>query len=266
MKFATISASTYTFKNNLTKKKDVNALEIKNPDKLPGQKLLRTFYNSSVFKENKPLIRTISVFGETPMVIFADDCAFDLLVRSQKIMHGMGINCLVMYEHELNAMTKSYLGNDIKYMLSHGAVSGLVPEMVGNVEPPDPARMVEDDIIWNMSKCGFHLYDMNGPINRAGADTRPEYVFAAVLFDRNMRRIDSGLPVLLCNANINHALLIFLARKYRFAGTLFGLMLDLKLLGRDGFNKPISILSACGVIPTMPIKGITKEALRVYGC
>ena len=179
------------------------------------------------------------------------------------------LDLLVLRHDELEELVADGPGNDAKLILSAGTtIRGRAPAIRGNVEPPDPTQITEDEFDYNMWRYGFELMRSTEYTMPETALVRPEYVIAGILFGMHDRRISSGIPVMMSNAHISYGLLVYLARSYRFAGRLLGIMLDLRSEGRlvGIIDEPITLLERCGTVPKKPFGGMVGEALRVYGC
>lgn len=191
------------------------------------------------------------------------------LYRTADDMCGVRLDLLVLRRDELGELVAGGPGNDAKVILHSGnVVRGKMPAIRGSVAPPDPANITEDELEYNMHLHGFDLMSATGRTIPETAVVRPEYIVAGAMFGMHARRISSGIPVVMCNADINYGLLLYVARSYGFAGRLLGIMSDIRAEGRlvgiiDG---PILTLKKCGTVPRMPFANSVKEALDTYAC
>lgn len=182
---------------------------------------------------------------------------------------GMRLDMLVLYSDELDRLVAGGPGNDVKAILHFGeVVRGRMPAIRGSVETPDPASITEEEMEYNMYLHGFEMMSATGRTIPETAIIRPEYVVAGAMFGMHTRRISSGIPVVLCNADVNYGLLLYVARSYGFAGRLLGIMSDIRAEGRlaGTMDEPISILKKCGTVPRMPFANSVREALDTYAC
>ena len=203
-------------------------------------------------------------FQNARLFALRNDCSDKDIIAMYKSKNSK--ENIIMRENDMIELAMSPLGNDIKQILAYGETTGNVPLIKGTIDPPKPSELTYDDIGYNLGKYGFYLNNLDGRVESNGMDVHPEYLFAAILFERNMRRIDSGLPVLLCRGKINYPLLMFVARKYRFAGRLFDLLSCLKTCGVHNLDATITVLNTYNIKPVMPNINIVREAMRVYGC
>ena len=209
------------------------------------------------------------------LVVVDDRYPTDDIVTLHQDVDGMADGCearldlLVLRRNEFEGLVTDGPGNDAKFILGAGTtIRGRAPTIRGNMEPPDPTQITEDEFEYNMWRHGFELIRSTKYTMPETALIRPEYVIAGVLFGMHDRRISSGIPVMMSNARISYGLLACLARSYGFAGSLLGIMLEMRSEGRlvGVVDEPIAILEGCGIVPKKQYWGMVGEALRVYGC
>lgn len=112
--------------------------------------------------------------------------------------------------------------------------------------------------LYNMARFGFF---MAGSPSGAAEEIRLEYLIAGVMFEGDSRRIGAGIPVMLCRNYVNVGLLLFLAHRYRFAGRLHGMLMEVSGM------VPTRIASALEEYGTKPVAADRDriwETLRVY--
>ena len=219
----------------------------------------------SVLRERRAVRALAVVDGDSP----ADKTA-SIYKAADKASEECGIrlDVLVLRRGELDDLVADGPGNDAKLILEAGTtLRGRVPAVRGRVEPPDPTGITEDEFEYNMQLHGFELMGTARRM-RETPTVRPEYVVAGAMFRMHMRRISSGIPVVLCNARMNYGLLMYVARSYGFAGRLLGVMSDIRAEGRLSgvVDEPVSILKKCGTVPKMPFGNSVREALDAYAC
>lgn len=180
---------------------------------------------------------------------------------------GLRADVLAVSQKEFDELMRDESGNDAKRIAAYGVTSGERIMPAGKTDPPNPPDITAEEFVYNMGRFGYSLYDTHGKVTARAPDIRAEYIISGIMLDRHTRRIGSGIPVVLCNAVINYGLLLYLARRYGFAGRLYGILLRLHKLGRaPDSERAISILDMCNVKPLMPSQQSITEALHVYGC
>jgi hypothetical protein len=83
-----------------------------------------------------------------------------------------------------------------------------------------PRKISEQDLVYNMAKFG---YNEMGTRLAKEKEICIEYTVAAMMAQGDARRIEA-VPVLLAKNTVNHDMLIFLARKFKFIEKLMGLI------------------------------------------
>lgn len=165
------------------------------------------------------------------------------------------LNCMVMHD---DTLLYEECGNDAKRIIHNGkCVLGSL-NISGHITPPRPAAISQDELIVNLDRYGFPLCVLNIP--QTTVRIRPEYVIAASFFTDESRLYLSGTAVLLCKSNIDWGLMLYLAKVYGFARTLYGILRGLAEEGHI-LKYPLSALRGCSAVK---IKSDLRETLRVY--
>lgn len=140
---------------------------------------------------------------------------------------GTPLDCLACDMSSLHQMLYHDLGgNDAKRIAKNVAVLGSMDEFPGHVMPPRPATVTRADMLYNLDRHGFDMIVRR--ILPHSKDVRVEYAIAATHFSLEPRWYMTGTAVMLCKNMINWYLMLYLARKYRFVGTLYGVLLELE--------------------------------------
>lgn len=175
------------------------------------------------------------------------------------------LDCLALDGREFDMLVRDDTGNDAKHILRRGTrITGNMPKMFGETEPPRPIDITRDELDYNMGRYGFSL--MFTEDAKVARTIRPEYSIAGAMFSRDPRRIFAGIPVVLCGGGINYGLLTYLARRYMFEETLLGMLKTLQSAGRLAgiADRQISMMESRGVPPYIRDENTILEALRVY--
>ena len=171
--------------------------------------------------------------------------------------HNTPVNCIVLEKNTL--LLYDTAGNDAKHIIQNGTrIMGSL-EVYGDITPPRPAAIPNNDLLVNLDRHGFTIC-VHDPIH-SDVQYRPEYVIAASFFTNEPRWYLSGTAVLLCRAKIDWGLLLYLAGVYGFTRTLYGILRGLAEEGYT-FEYPLSALREYN---TVKIELSLRETLRVYG-
>ena len=164
---------------------------------------------------------------------------------------------------EFNQLILDPCGNHVKIMIAEGTIkNGNPPVVSGDIAPPRRSFITNAEIEYNARRFGYRL---RGERSNGWRLVRPEYVVSAILLGHNIRRIESGIPVILCKAPIVWGLMAYEAIRYGYESTLLGLVREIMGTGRiQNANAAMRALELFGAKP-LPHEG-TMEAMRVYGC
>ncbi|MCX6821485.1 MAG: hypothetical protein NTW30_01775, partial [Candidatus Aenigmarchaeota archaeon] len=115
--------------------------------------------------------------------------------------------------------------------------------------------------IYNLSRLGYKEFGLK---IEQGKKMCIEYIITSVLLQDDARRLQS-IPILLMKNEIKYNLLIFLCKKYKKIGELFGILKTLnKIKENNGIKNAIMILET---IKTKEVKMDEKsilEKMRLY--
>jgi len=188
--------------------------------------------------------------------------------------HNIKIDFLILTEKEFLDLLVSEETNPLKEMLSDKITffspedfwitikTALIKDIrIKTEEGMNPAKITEQHLIYNLNRFGYK--EMGTRIEQ-GKKICIEYIIASILLQEDARRIQS-IPILLIKNKINYNLLIFLCKKYKKTGELFGI---LKILNKIKENNEIK--NAIRTLEIMKIKEIKMneksilEKLRLY--
>lgn len=200
-----------------------------------------------------------------------------LLDNLQKI-HNIRIDYMVLEDKMFLNLLKSDDINPAREMLSNKIVilnpqdfwleiknAGEGIKMISAENETNPAKISEDDIVFNLARFGYTEF---GPKVKQGRFICIEYIITAIMFQNNARRIDA-IPVILAKNSdkTNYDLLLFLARKYGFGGKMLGILKALRNLVAHGMKvivEPIHLLEAMKIEEIKADQKSIKEKLKLY--
>jgi hypothetical protein len=188
--------------------------------------------------------------------------------------HNIKVDFLILTEEESLGLLSSEEANPLKEMLSD-KIAFFSPEnfwiwiktalnkgmRIKTGEKINPAKITEKDLIYNLSRLGYKEFGLK---IEQGEKICIEYTITSVLLQDDARRLRS-IPILLMKNEINYNLLIFLCKKYKKMGELFGILKTLnKIKENNEIKNAIMILET---IKTKEVKMDEKsilEKMRLY--
>lgn len=200
-----------------------------------------------------------------------------ILDNLQKI-HNIRIDYVILEDKMFLNLLKSDEINPAREMLSNKIVilnpqdfwleikkAGEGIKMIPAENETNPAKISEDDIVFNLARFGYTEF---GPTVKQGRFICIEYVITAIMFQNNARKIDA-IPVILAKNSdkTNYDLLLFLARKYGFGGKILGILKALRNLVTHGMKvivEPIKLLEAMKIEEIKADQKSIKEKLKLY--
>ena len=196
------------------------------------------------------------------------------IIERLQSKHNINIDCLILTEKEFLGLLGSEDINPLKEMLSD-KITFFSPEdfwiwiktalnkgiRIKTEEKINPAKISEQNLIYNLNRFGYKEFGLK---IEQGNKICIEYIITSILLQDDARRTQS-IPILLMKNEINYNLLIFLCKKYKKTGELFGILRILnKIKQNNGIKNAIRILET---IKAKEIKINEKtiiEKLRLY--
>ncbi|NCS71582.1 MAG: hypothetical protein GW780_05500, partial [Candidatus Aenigmarchaeota archaeon] len=197
------------------------------------------------------------------------------IIEELQRRHSIAIDSLILTEEEFLKLINSEEANPAKEMLWN-KIAFFSPQnlwimiklaLAKNLkikterEETNPAKISEIDLACNLSRFGYR--EMGLKIEK-GKEICPEYIITSILLQNNARRI-YAIPVILMKNKISYEMLIFLAKKYKKASELLGILKTLnKIKKNEKLENAIRILEKIGVKGTIFSYESIKEKMRLY--
>ena len=127
-----------------------------------------------------------------------------------------------------------------------------------------PPNIPEEDLVYNLVRFGYSEF---GPTVRQGSPYCIEHIIAAIMFHGDARRIEAVPVIIAKNPQINYDLLLFLARKFGFAGNVLGMLRTLRnqvVHGMKSVDGPIRLLEAMKIEEMETDGKAVREKLKMY--
>lgn len=176
---------------------------------------------------------------------------------------GTPVDCLMVSNDAMNDLLMDKSSNDAKRIMCGERIIGDGSKPIDVKKPPRPGWFTEYNMLYNMDRFGF---EMISNVHKTDTfDIRVEYVIANAYMMGDPRWYISGVAVMLCNADINWYLLLYLSSVYGFGNTLMGLLQELNSSGKS-FNTPLHMLTAAGAFPLQTEKDTVTDVLDTYNC
>ena len=123
-----------------------------------------------------------------------------------------------------------------------------------------PAAYAKSDIAGALRSLGYRRW---GDPPATPGYIPPEDLVVALMYSRDMRWINSAIPVVLCRGSFSWSAMAHAAKAYGFGGRLLGMIRRLREMGRIPDSREADhTLADC--TPINPEK--LEEALAAYGC
>ena len=126
--------------------------------------------------------------------------------------------------------------------------------------PLGPTAYAKSDIAGALRSIGYRRWG-DPPVTPGYVP--PEDLVVALMYSRDMRWINSAIPVVLCRGSFSWTSMAYAAKAYGFGGRLLGMIRRLRELGRVPDSREADhMLADC--TPINPER--MEEALAAYGC
>ncbi|MDE1863237.1 MAG: hypothetical protein KGI33_10020 [Thaumarchaeota archaeon] len=196
-----------------------------------------------------------------------------------QMIHDMRINVLVLEDGEFSGLVKANEANPVREMLhdkivisgQQGFWASIRNEFIKGTKikvkegQTHPAKIPEDVLVYNLVRFGYTEF---GPVVKEAEQVCIEYTIAAIIFQKDERRMDA-IPVILAKntKKTSYDLLLFISRKYGFAGKILGILKSLRNLvvhARMVVEEPIKLLEAIDTEEVKPDEKRMRDRLRLY--
>lgn len=152
-------------------------------------------------------------------------------IQSSRIIR---IDALPLTTREFHSLLTSNEINPLKEMLSNRitfynprsfwiSISEILRssgKIMFETEKNNPAKISKADIYYNLSRFGYREFGIR---SETGRPICIEYTTAAIMTGENAR-LAASIPIILAKNKANYSLLMFLSKKFGFAGKFLGLL------------------------------------------